>query len=754
MLDPIVKRLVGPLKPWLRRRLGADYDAWANWAQARVTRLQRRRGHFRGTRLVWVQTGHTTLEPFELVGPGRGEVLIRTRFSGVSPGTEIANFAVLPNTAPQFPSTPGYSAIGEVTAVGAGVKGYVRGDIVVAPSPHASMAIVREESIAKVPATVGPGTSLYMMAVIAYHGVHLAQVQPGERVALMGRGIIGQFAAQIVRQFSPSFVASVARSRAFVGPALERVCDAVICLGDTEIAVVQADVTFEVTGSPSALTAAIELTRPGGRIILLGSTRGTVDDVDFAALARRQITLVGTHTATLTTCAKPGTYDPQVVTQAVARGIADGTYDADGLVDQVVGPEAAAALYLQMADDRYRALGLVLDWSLLPEGQRLQKVPFFSGLPTDQPTKLRPLVQENTPSATKERPEVHVASPAVKIAILGCGVQGQLNAGDVFQAGGAELAGVMDPNPVLAEKLAAEHGVRAWTDLDSVLDDPSVDALFLVTPHHLHRPQVEAAAAKGKHVLVEKPLAANYAEAVRLVESAESAGIGIATWLGCRYIPAYVEAKRLCDQGAIGEFRGGELNLQMYKPLSYYRVSSWRAGWDTAGGGVLIMNAIHFLDVFLWLAGALPVEVSASYASLADPSSEVEDSIALWIRFANGALATVRVSSCAMGTAHLGPEMRLFGQDGTLQLGHPNQVYTLTSGLGYQPGKWQAMELLPAMKPMGVEMVERFAASLRNGTPMEISGRDGLVVQSVIEAAYRSARARRPVALTELEESR
>jgi len=636
--------------------------------------------------------------------------------------------------------------MGTVVAVGAGVTEFRVGDTVLAPTPHASIAIVKAAAAAKVPRGTGSGASLFMMAVIAYHGVHLARVQRGERVAVIGRGIIGQFAAQISCQYDPKSVASIARTEAFIGESLRRTCEEVVVLSESAPSG-EYDVTFEVTGSPQALRTAVENTRVGGRIVLLGSTRGIVEGVDFAEIGRKQLTLVGAHTATLTTCAQSGVYDPTLVTRRVAQAIVEGTIDADGLVDRVITPEEAPQYYLRMADDRYRALGLVIDWTQLDRKSRLGRVGWFQ----------RPSLTSGTSRLasaapqTRPRSAVRVADPPVGIAMLGCGAQGRLNAADVVAADGARLVGVMDPDRRLAERLASSLGVQAWTSMDEVLTSPSVEALFLVTPHHLHLPQVESAAAYGKHVLVEKPVSANYADAVRLVEVGEERELRIATWLGCRYLPAYVEAKRLCDAGALGDFRGGTLSFQLYKPLSYYQVSGWRARRETAGGGVLIMNAIHYLDVFLWLVGEPVEEVFASYSSLAEPSSDVEDSIGITIRFKNGAVATVHASSCAMGMSQTGPEMRIFGRDGSMQLGHPNQVYTVQAGTGYDPGKWQPLSGLPQMKSMGIEVVERFASGVRWGTSFDVSGRDGLVVQAVIEAAYRSFMERRPVTIAELE---
>ena len=701
---------------------------------------------------MWILPGQSTLERFELVGPGPGEVLIETLASGVSPGTEIANFAVLPNTSPVFPSCPGYSAIGRILAVGRGVSGLAVGDRVATQTPHSSIAISTASSATKIPEALSTDASLHTMAWIAWHGVHMADLKPGERVAVLGRGIIGQFCAQIARIHQPSQLASVARSKQFAGESLHRFCDAVLSTGENDDwKGFQADVTFEVTGSPSALATAATLTRDGGRIVLLGSTRGLVDGIDFAELGRRRIELIGAHTATLRSCAIPGVYDPQVVSESVIRALSEGKLDAAGLVEQTISPEQAPQLYLEMADDRYRALGVVIDWSLMKRDLRVCKVGFFSRPRFDPPTQMKPIAAEPVGTTAAPRPALIVASPPVRMAVIGCGVQGQLNAQDVLDAEGCTLVGVMDTQSSLAQALADKHGVRAWFDLNEVVSSSEVDALFLVTPHNLHRPQVEAASRAGKHVLIEKPLASQYGDALELVHVSEAAGIQTGTWLGYRYMPHIVEAKRLIDASALGQLRGGELSYHIYKPLSYYRVSGWRAKWDSAGGGVLIMNGIHFLDSFLMLAGEKPVEVSASHSTLATPENEVEDTLAMWIRFANGALASVQVSSCSMGMTQNGPQMRFYGQDGSLSLGRPNQVFTERAGLGYDPGRWQTLDPLPAMKPMGVEMVERFASGVRSGE-MEISGREGLKVQAVIEAAYRSMRESRPIRLAEFEE--
>ncbi len=754
MLDALIKRLVAPVKPVLRRRLGEDYDLWANWAQFRIQSLQRRRGIYRGTRMVWLQPGHTVLESFQLVGPARDEVLIEVEASGLSPGTEVAVFDAKPNTSAGFPYVPGYSAVGKVLAVGIDVRDLQKGDRVAAPLTHGNLGIAKRTSVHRVPVGVGDEASLYVMAVIAYHGVHLAKVQKGERVIVMGRGIIGQFATQIAKSFKPSHLVSLARSPDLVTQSMTALCDQVVSTGSDpreSWSASQADVTFEVTGAPEAFSEAVTLTRDGGRIVLLGSSRGQTPDVDFAELARREIILVGAHTSTITRCAKPGVYDMTLVGNTVMEMMARGELDAKALVDHIASPAEAGELFMDLLRGKRRTVGTIVDWTQL--GSPIQRVGFFSRPVVEQARNTKSLTVQ-TAVAGSPRPEITPAHPAVGIAIIGCGAQGGLNASDVVQAEGAELAGAFDPQSELSKKISDLHGCPVFSDLTEALANPRVEALFLTTPHHVHLPQVQEAAKAGKSVLVEKPLAANFADALQLVKVAEAAGITLGTWLGYRYVPEIVEATRLIKQGAIGTLNGAQLSFQLYKPQSYYQSSGWRSHWETAGGGILIMNGIHFLDAFLMLAGKPVVEVGATHSIMATAKSEVEDTIAFWIRFEGGALATVNLSSCAIGMSQEGPQMTLCGQEGTVKIGRPNQVFTLKPGLGVDIGRWSAFPSMPAMKPGGVEVVERFAAAVRNGSQPELDGREGLKVQVVIEAAYRSAELGRPVRIEEISQEK
>ena len=350
------------------------------------------------------------------------------------------------------------------------------------------------------------------------------------------------------------------------------------------------------------------------------------------------------------------------------------------------------------------------------------------------------------------------ATGRLRLAVIGAGVRGAGNGLAVQRAPHARLAVVMDVNEGLARRTAGSLGVPWTTDYDAVLSDSNVDAVFINTPHHMHAPQAIKAARAGKHVIVEKPLATTVADAARMVRVAAEEGVQLAPWLGFRYFPAVMKAAQLVRTGLLGTVLGAHLVLHNYKPPAYFKGGSsgagteWRAKWETSGGGILIMTGIHYLDWLLYLSGLEVREVSARYATLNSPA-EVEDAIVMWLVMDNGALATVDMASCVHGGSPI-IELRIWGTEGHLSLTPPFQVYASRQVDGLRPERWNRLEHLPRLRDenvsvgMAIEYVERFADAVLARKPLDITGRDGLALQAVIEAAYASSRQAQPVAVS------
>lgn len=351
-----------------------------------------------------------------------------------------------------------------------------------------------------------------------------------------------------------------------------------------------------------------------------------------------------------------------------------------------------------------------------------------------------------------EHPSRARPAGALRIGIIGCGERGIALCAQVGKTANARLAMAVDANAALAQDVAHRFGVPWTTSLDEMLSSDGVDAVIISTPHHLHAPQAVQAAAAGKHLMVEKPLATSLADAIAVVRAAHRAGVQLSTILPYRYQPRVERAKQLIRAGALGDLFGVSLIFHDDKFADYWRgghtgraTSDWRQRWETSGGGVLITSVIHHIDWLRYLPGLEIVEVSAMHTTLDSPG-EVEDTITMWVRYENGALGTVNASSCVRGTDLV--EFRFWGREGHLSLTPPYEFYSLRTIDGKRPGQWHGFSDAKGLRPRDIEYLQRFAERVLRGEPPEITGEDGLAAQAIVEAAYESARTGRAVQVT------
>jgi len=319
-----------------------------------------------------------TVEEFDLPDTlPRDGVLLAAAVTAVSAGTEIANYrgATTSRTATTgSPYSPGYSFAGTVRAVGEHVTAYQPGDRVAAHAPHASHAIVSDVTrIVPIPDGVD-----FAQAAMTTHGcivinaVRMAQIQLGASVAVVGAGLIGQFAVQLSRLSGGRPVVALdnfPRRRA-----LAEACGADAAFdpndGDTPTSAARLApdgfaVVFEATGSPAAFNPALKLVGRGGRFVLLGSTRGLVDQFDpYQDIHGKGVNVLGAHANTTpfaANLANPWTepVNRRVILDFVARG----ELDVDSLISHRAQPVDAAEVYAQLESSPQEFLGVVFDWT-------------------------------------------------------------------------------------------------------------------------------------------------------------------------------------------------------------------------------------------------------------------------------------------------------------------------------------------------------------------------------------------------------
>jgi UDP-N-acetyl-2-amino-2-deoxyglucuronate dehydrogenase len=233
---------------------------------------------------------------------------------------------------------------------------------------------------------------------------------------------------------------------------------------------------------------------------------------------------------------------------------------------------------------------------------------------------------------------------AIRVALVGLGMAVTPHAKSLLDLKGrAEVAYAFSPSAARRAKFASRFKFDLCDRLEAILDDRSVQAVAVLTPPNTHLDLVAACAKAGKHVLLEKPLEITTARAEKLVEACERAGVVLAVMLQNRHKPATLRLQRAIAGGEIGRLVGASAYIKVWRPQSYYDEPG-RGTLARDGGGVLLTQGIHTLDVLLALAGE-PAEVKSFVTTTPVHRMETEDMVCAAVRWANGAHGIVEATT-------------------------------------------------------------------------------------------------------------
>jgi predicted dehydrogenase len=342
----------------------------------------------------------------------------------------------------------------------------------------------------------------------------------------------------------------------------------------------------------------------------------------------------------------------------------------------------------------------------------------------------------------------------VRVGIVGSGLIGRVHTQAVRSLPEAEVTAACDDVPGKAAELVAAEapGAAAFDGLTRMLDAGLVDAVCVCTPHPQHAPVVEACAARGVHAIVEKPFTATLAEADRAIAASRRHGTKLSVIFQRRWYPASQRIRAAIDDGRLGRPILGECIIEFWRGEDYYALAPWRGRWDTEGGGVIINQAPHMLDLLQWYMG--PVEELFCYwDNLNHPYVEVEDLAVAVVRFAGGGLGLIKASNCTNPWLRYG--VTITGTSGATanvswnngyEMGH-NFVWTLP-GEEASLERWLAEEKASGLKEMPhfhAMQLREFLAAIREDREPAVNGEEGRKTVEIIEAMYRSGRTGGPV---------
>lgn len=226
------------------------------------------------------------------------------------------------------------------------------------------------------------------------------------------------------------------------------------------------------------------------------------------------------------------------------------------------------------------------------------------------------------------------------VGIVGCGRIFPMHAVPVSDRKDTNIAAVCDIKEDKAKEKAKEFNCSWYTDYETMIQKEDLDTVHVCTPHHLHAPITILAAENGINILTEKPMSIKEKNAVQMIETAEENDVTLGVIFQNRYNPGSLAVKNNLDNGALGEIKAGKLFLTWQRTDEYYSESDWKGTWEKEGGGVIIDQAIHTMDLMRWFMDDEVKSVEASIATRYHDLIEVEDMAEGIIEFNSGVMAS------------------------------------------------------------------------------------------------------------------
>ena len=321
----------------------------------------------------------------------------------------------------------------------------------------------------------------------------------------------------------------------------------------------------------------------------------------------------------------------------------------------------------------------------------------------------------------------------IDAAVIGLGWWGRTIVQTMRDSAAMRIVAGADPNPAAAD-FAAEQGLRMLPSLDAVLQDPSIKAVILCTPHTQHAAQVAQTAAAGRHVFCEKPLCLTRADALAAVRACEAAGVVLGIGHERRFEPPVEALRDLLESGVLGTALQIEANFSQDKFLAL-PADNWRLSGAEAPAGPMTATGIHLLDLCCSLLGP----AQSVLCSVAQLGSELAngDTLAALIRFRSGAQALL---TAILATPFDG-RLALYGSKGWAEIrdkAHPesSEGWVMTTVLRGQPRQVQEFPATPAVR----RNLDAFGTAAAGGAPYPVSHQQMVRTIAALEAVFRSAK--------------
>jgi len=350
-------------------------------------------------------------------------------------------------------------------------------------------------------------------------------------------------------------------------------------------------------------------------------------------------------------------------------------------------------------------------------------------------------------------PTTNSSAGSLGFAIVGTGMIAAYHAQAIAQTPGARLIGLVSRTPERASAFAEKYGIPHMAGtVEEIVRHPEVDAVVVTTPSGAHLDPALAAIRAGKHVVIEKPIETTPKRADQIITSAEEMGVKLAVIFQGRFGEGAQKVKSAIDSGRFGRMVLASAYVKWHRNAEYYN-TPWKGRWDLDGGGALMNQAIHGVDLLQWFAG-VPEEVTGWMTRRVHTGIEADDTTVAALRFPDGALGTIEATTAAWpGWSR---RIELCGEGGSVCLEDDLIVRwdfaTEAEGdaeirrapeanaLGSGAGNPASISIVGHQR-----QIEDFVVAVREDRAPAVDGREGRKAVALVDAIYRSAREGRPV---------
>jgi UDP-N-acetyl-2-amino-2-deoxyglucuronate dehydrogenase len=356
-------------------------------------------------------------------------------------------------------------------------------------------------------------------------------------------------------------------------------------------------------------------------------------------------------------------------------------------------------------------------------------------------------------------------SNTIRVAIIGCGKVAHLHAKAVQQISGCSLTAVQSRNPARAKEFADKYGTKAYEKVTGMVSNEKIDVTIICTPHPEHKDPALAALQSGSHVLVEKPLAVSLSDCDAMISTAQKHKRQLGLVSQRRFSAAALRMKQAIMDGKIGQPSLATVVMLGWRNEAYYKSDPWRGSWDREGGGVLVNQAPHQLDLLQWFMNDEFEELYGVYKNINHSYIEVEDTAVAILKFKNGGIANLVVSNsqkpgiyakvhihgssgASVGVQTDGGAMFIAGVTSAYEP-PKNDLWTIP-GEEHLLEQWQKedADFFSTIDPTGYYIRlqdEDFISSVMQDKQPMVRGTDGRKTVELFNAIYQSSRENRPV---------